>query len=368
MNERILFVDRDGTILEEPEDFQVDRFEKMRFVEGVLPALKRLREAGWKLVMVSNQDGLGTKSFPRADFTGPHELMMQILESQGARFDEVLICPHMPGEGCSCRKPNTGLVKQYLKRGVLDKHNSYVIGDRETDLTLAKNMGLTGLRVGPDGQSWAAIEKRLLESLPAVPAQPIRDRHSAVERVTKETLISVEVWLDRSGENDISTGIGFFDHMLDQIAVHGGIRLHLHAKGDLQIDDHHTVEDVGLALGEALRLALGDKRGIRRFGFLLPMDETLVMTALDLSGRSYLVMDVEIPTEKVGDFDTELVKEFMIALSSNSRMTLHFKMFHGENSHHIIEAMFKGLGRALGEAVSIDKRYRDEIPSTKGVL
>ena len=239
MSERILFVDRDGTILEEPHDFQVDSFEKMRFVEGVLPALKALREAGWKLVMVSNQDGLGTASFPAETFKGPHELMMQILESQGAHFDEVLICPHMPGEGCSCRKPNTGLVKQYLKRGVLDKHNSYVIGDRETDLMLAKNMGLTGLRVGPDGQSWAAIEKRLLESLPAAPAQPIRDRHSAVERVTKETQISVEVWLDRSGENDISTGIGFFDHMLDQIAVHGGIRLHLHAKGDLQIDDHH---------------------------------------------------------------------------------------------------------------------------------
>ena len=195
MSERILFVDRDGTILEEPHDFQVDSFEKMRFVEGVLPALKALREAGWKLVMVSNQDGLGTASFPTETFKGPHELMMQILESQGAHFDEVLICPHMPGEGCSCRKPNTGLVKQYLKRGVLDKHNSYVIGDRETDLTLAKNMGLTGLRVGPDGQSWAAIEKRLLESLPAAPAQPIRDRHSAVERVTKETQISVEVWL-----------------------------------------------------------------------------------------------------------------------------------------------------------------------------
>ena len=307
MSERILFVDRDGTILEEPHDFQVDSFEKMRFVEGVLPALKALREAGWKLVMVSNQDGLGTASFPTETFKGPHELMMQILESQGAHFDEVLICPHMPGEGCSCRKPNTGLVKQYLKRGVLDKHNSYVIGDRETDLTLAKNMGLTGLRVGPDGQSWAAIEKRLLESLPAAPAQPIRDRHSAVERVTKETQISVEVWLDRSGENDISTGIGFFDHMLDQIAVHGGIRLHLHAKGDLQIDDHHTVEDVGLALGEALRLALGDKRGIRRFGFLLPMDEALARCALDISGRPYLTFKAKFKHRHVGDLSTEMI-------------------------------------------------------------
>ena len=216
MNERILFVDRDGTILEEPEDFQVDRFEKMRFVEGVLPALKRLREAGWKLVMVSNQDGLGTKSFPRADFTGPHELMMQILESQGARFDEVLICPHMPGEGCECRKPGTGLVKKYLKDGVLDVANCYVIGDRETDMKLADNMGLRGLRVGPDGRSWAEIADEIENAAKSA-------RHARVERNTKETRIVVEAWLDRSGKNEITTGVGFFDHMLTLIAVHGGI-------------------------------------------------------------------------------------------------------------------------------------------------
>ena len=238
MNERILFVDRDGTILEEPEDFQVDRFEKMRFVEGVLPALKRLREAGWKLVMVSNQDGLGTKSFPRADFTGPHELMMQILESQGARFDEVLICPHMPGEGCECRKPGTGLVKKYLKDGVLDVANCYVIGDRETDMKLADNMGLRGLRVGPDGRSWAEIADEIENAAKSA-------RHARVERNTKETRIVVEAWLDRSGKNEINTGVGFFDHMLTQIAVHGGIRLHVRAVGDLEIDDHHTIEDVG---------------------------------------------------------------------------------------------------------------------------
>ena len=364
MSERILFVDRDGTILEEPHDFQVDSFEKMRFVEGVLPALKALREAGWKLVMVSNQDGLGTASFPAETFKGPHELMMQILESQGAHFDEVLICPHMPGEGCSCRKPNTGLVKQYLKRGVLDKHNSYVIGDRETDLTLAKNMGLTGLRVGPDGQSWAAIEKRLLESLPAAPAQPIRDRHSAVERVTKETQISVEVWLDRSGENDISTGIGFFDHMLDQIAVHGGIRLHLHAKGDLQIDDHHTVEDVGLALGEALRLALGDKRGIRRFGFLLPMDETLARCALDISGRPYLTFKAKFKHHKVGDMSTEMVEHFFRSLAQTMGVTLNLKA-QGRNDHHVAEGLFKAFGRTLRDAVKIEG---SDLPSSKGVL
>ena len=194
MNERILFVDRDGTILEEPEDFQVARFEKMRFVEGVLPALKRLREAGWKLVMVSNQDGLGTKSFPRADFTGPHELMMQILASQGARCDEVLICPHMPGEGCECRKPGTGLVKKYLKDGVLDVANSYVIGDRETDMKLADNMGLRGLRVGPDSRRRAEIADEIENAAKSA-------RHARVERNTQETRIVVEAWLDRSGKN-----------------------------------------------------------------------------------------------------------------------------------------------------------------------
>ena len=194
-------------------------------------------------------------------------------------------------------------------------------------------------------------------------------RCATIERNTKETKICLTLDLDGTGKADIHTGIGFFDHMLEGFSRHGFFDLNIQVKGDLQVDTHHTIEDTGIVLGTAIKEAVGEKKGIRRYGsFLLPMDETLVMTALDLSGRSYLVMDVEIPTEKVGDFDTELVKEFMIALSSNSRMTLHFKMFHGENSHHIIEAMFKGLGRALGEAVSIDEKYRDEIPSTKGVL
>ena len=195
------------------------------------------------------------------------------------------------------------------------------------------------------------------------------NRNASVKRKTKETDIALSINLDGAGKSEISTGIGFFDHMLEGFSRHGFFDLDVKVTGDLHVDGHHTVEDTGIVLGTAIKEAVGEKKGIRRYGsFLLPMDETLVMTALDLSGRSYLVMDVEIPTEKVGDFDTELVKEFMIALSSNSRMTLHFKMFHGENSHHIIEAMFKGLGRALGEAVSIDERYRDEIPSTKGVL
>ena len=289
--ERILFVDRDGTILEEPDDYQVDQFTKMRFVKGVLPALKRLREAGWKLVMVSNQDGLGTASFLTETFTGPHQLMMQILESQGAPFDEVLICPHLPGDNCDCRKPKTGLVEKYLVPGKLDTDHCYVIGDRETDLTLAHNMGLQGLRVGADGESWDVITQKILEAA--------SNRYGIVERNTKETQIKVAVWLDQSGNNKINTGIGFFDHMLEQIAVHGGIRLNIEATGDLHIDDHHTVEDVGLALGEALRKALGDKRGIRRFGFLLPMDETLARCALDISGRPYLTYRAKFKYRKV---------------------------------------------------------------------
>lgn len=361
MAERFLFVDRDGTILEEPHDFQVDDFRKMRFVEGVLPALKALKDAGWQLVMVSNQDGLGTASFPTEDFEGPHNLMMQILESQGAKFDEVLICPHMPGEGCACRKPGTGLVKKYLRRGAMDRKNSYVIGDRETDLKLAENMGLTGIRVGPEGEPWAAVEKRLLASLPQTPET---DRHAVVERKTKETDIRVEVWLDREGENEISTGIGFFDHMLEQIAQHGGMRLHLKAKGDLQVDCHHTVEDTGLALGEAIRLALGDKRGIRRFGFLLPMDEALARCALDISGRPYLTFKAKFKHRHVGDLSTEMIEHFFRSLSQTMGITLNLKA-KGGNDHHVAESLFKAFGRTLRDAVRVEGT---ELPSSKGVL
>ena len=367
--ERVLFVDRDGTILEEPEDFQVDRFEKMRFVAGVLPALKCLREAGWRLVMVSNQDGLGTQSFPQKDFEGPHNLMMQVLESQGAKFDEVLICPHMPGDGCSCRKPKTGLVQAWLKAiaaGSVDKARSFVIGDRETDMALARSMGLPGIRIGaaPEGISWQKAEEKILATLPGVePAQP-RERTAVVERNTKETRIRVEVWLDRSGENQISTGIGFFDHMLEQIAVHGGIRLHLKAQGDLHVDDHHTVEDVGLALGEALKVALGDKRGIRRFGFLLPMDESLARCALDISGRPYLVFKAKFKHGHVGDLSTDMIEHFFRSLAQTFGVTLNLKA-KGKNDHHAAESLFKSFGRTLRDAVRVEG---SELPSSKGVL
>ena len=359
MGECILFVDRDGTILEEPEDFQIDAYEKIRFVPGVLPALKTLRDRGWKLVMVSNQDGLGTDAFPTADFEGPHKLLMQLLESQGAAFDDVLICPHRPDDNCDCRKPKTGLLTDYLKAGRLDTARSFVIGDRATDMELARNMGLEGLRVGTDDKAltWDEIVRRVLASDRA-------PRYAKVLRKTKETQIMAEVWLDKSGDNEIATGIGFFDHMLDQIAVHGGIRLKLNVNGDLHIDDHHTIEDVGLALGEALKMALGDKRGIRRFGFLLPMDETLARCAMDISGRPYLTFKANFKHRKVGDMSTEMVEHFFRSLSQTMGLTLNLKS-KGRNDHHVCEGLFKAFGRTLREAVRVEGT---ELPSSKGVL
>lgn len=236
MSQKYLFIDRDGTIISEPpSDFQVDRFDKLAFEPDVIPVLLKLQKAGYKLVMITNRDGLGTDSFPQADFDGPHNLMMQVLTSQGIAFDEVLICPHMPADECDCRKPKVKLVERYLAEEALDKANSYVIGDRVTDITLAENMGIAGLRYNRDTLNWAMISEQLTR----------RDRYSHVERNTKETQIDVKVWLDREGGSKIHTGVGFFDHMLDQIATHGGFRMEIAVKGDLYIDDHHTVEDTG---------------------------------------------------------------------------------------------------------------------------
>lgn len=357
MSERVLFIDRDGTLIEEPEDFQVDSVEKVRLVADVIPSLLELAAHGYRFVMVSNQDGLGTASFPEDQFNVCQEHMLSMFSSQGLTFDEILICPHLPDEQCECRKPRTGLLTKYLAETDIDIDSSAVIGDRATDMELADRLGVRGLlldQAGERSSTWRGIVDLLCHSA----------RTASVARQTNETRISASVNLDVAAPVEISTGLGFYDHMLEQIAKHGGFSLELDCEGDIGVDDHHTVEDTAICLGDALRKALGNKLGIGRYGFVVPMDESEARASVDLSGRGRIVFEGEFPREKVGEFASEMVEHFFQTLSDSLGAAIHLEV-QGQNTHHMIEACFKAVGRALRTAI---RRNGVEMPSTKGTL
>ena len=350
---RLLFIDRDGTIIEEPADEQIDSFEKLRFTEGVIRNLVFIRQRlDFEFVMVSNQDGLGTDAFPEDTFWPVQNFILQTLKSEGVEFDDILIDPHFPEDNAPTRKPNTGLVEKYMNDPDYDIANSYVIGDRDTDRQFAENIGCKFLQI----DSWDKVAETLFAG----------ERYAEVKRTTKETDIDIKVCLDGTGKCDISTGLGFFDHMLEQIGKHGMMDLTIHTNGDLEVDEHHTIEDTAIALGECILKALGDKRGIERYGYCLPMDDCLCSVALDFGGRPWLVWDAEFHREKIGEMPTEMFLHFFKSLSDAAKMNLNIKA-EGQNEHHKIEGIFKALARALKMAVRRDI-YHYELPSTKGLL
>ena len=355
--ERLLFIDRDGTIIEEPEDEQIDSFAKLKFTRGVFGSMAFIRQhLYFKFVMVSNQDGLGTDSFPEDTFWPVHNFILQTLESEGVTFDDIKIDRHFPEDNSPMRKPGTGMLTEYMDTEKYDLANSYVIGDRETDAQLAENLGCKALILGRDGMTWEKITEILFAG----------ERKAQVRRTTKETDIDIRLNIDGTGKCDISTGLGFFDHMLEQIGKHGMMDLYIHTRGDLHVDEHHTIEDTALALGECLLKALGDKRGIERYGYCLPMDDCLCQVALDFGGRPWLVWDADFHREKIGEMPTEMFLHFFKSLSDAAKMNLNIKA-EGQNEHHKIEGIFKALARALKMAVKRDIHHF-ELPSTKGML
>lgn len=375
MKRRILFIDRDGTLIHEPDDMQIDSFEKLAFLPGVLSQLSRIaEETDFELVMVTNQDGLGTPAFPEEAFWGPHNKMMQILEGEGIRFKAVHIDRSYAHEGLPTRKPGIGMLTEYFG-DEYDLPNSFVIGDRYTDIQLAKNLGAKGILIGrsKDTRDDDLLDLEGLKETLVLKTDNWKDiyrflqhppRMVRVKRETNETKIKVKVNLDGTGHSEISTGLGFFDHMLEQLAKHSGCDLKVKVKGDLHVDEHHTIEDTALALGEAFRQALGNKAGIERYGFLLPMDDALAQAAIDFSGRPWLVWHASFKREKIGDMPTEMFYHFFKSFCDAAACNLNIKA-EGDNEHHKIEAIFKATAKAIKMAV---KRTGTGLPSTKGVL
>jgi imidazoleglycerol-phosphate dehydratase/histidinol-phosphatase len=377
---KLLFIDRDGTLIQEPPDHQIDDFAKLTFVPGMLQYLPRIaRELDFLLVMVTNQDGLGTNRFPEERFWPIQHFLIRTLENEGVHFTDILIDRSFPEQKLPTRKPGTGMVKQYLESGLYDLAHSFVIGDRITDVQFARNMGCQAIwlnhgnalgaeELSPEQRDVlahsVALEttswKKIYEWLKL--GQRTAERH----RVTHETDVLVRLNLDGSGKADIATGLGFFDHMLHQLARHGGIDLTVHVRGDLHVDEHHTIEDTAITLGEAIHEALGNKLGIERYGFCLPMDDALAQVAMDLGGRNWLVWQVTFHREKIGDVPTEMFMHFFKSLSDAARCNLHIQA-SGENEHHKIEAIFKAFAKALKMAVRRDAE-QPQLPTTKGVL
>jgi imidazoleglycerol-phosphate dehydratase/histidinol-phosphatase len=361
----VVFLDRDGTLIIEPPDEQIDSLEKLEMIPGVIQGLQLLQRHGFVLVMVTNQDNLGTAIYPQEKYDLVQSKLIGLLAGEGVLFTEVFVCPHNAKENCSCRKPKTGLLDSYLKQKNIDLDKSFVVGDRETDVQLAKNIGCKSLRLAKDAESKADYSSGSFLELCRFIIQ--QNRSSIVQRNTAETQISIEVVLDGTGVYEISSGIGFFDHMLAQLSKHSGIDMKISVKGDLHIDEHHTVEDTGIALGDAIRQALGDKRGIERYGFLLPMDESLAQVALDLGGRAFCSFSANFEREKVGEFPTEIVEDFFRGFADGLRANLHISVT-GRNDHHKIEAIFKSVARCLRQAVVRNEAMADILPSTKGMI
>lgn len=362
---KVLFIDRDGTlILEPPTDFQVDSLEKLEFYPGIFQNLAKItKELDYELVMITNQDGLGTESFPYEDFIRPQEKMLKAFENEGIIFNDILIDKSFESENLPTRKPGTGMLGKYIY-GNYDLENSFVIGDRLTDIQLAKNLGSKSIYISKTPneeadlttESWSEIAQFLKQA----------PRKATVLRKTNETEIEIEVNLDGSGKSEISTGLHFFDHMLEQISKHGNLDLKINVKGDLQVDEHHTIEDTGIVLGEAVLKSLGKKKGIERYGFLLPMDDCLAQVAIDFGGRPWIVWEARFKREKIGDVPTEMFYHFFKSFTDSAKCNLNIKV-EGENEHHKIESVFKAFAKAVKMAVKqTDENFN--VPSTKGSL